>query len=325
MTTERQRIAEEAAQWAVQLESGPLPEDKARSLDSWLAEDPGRLGALVRARAVACRVERLAAIGGTAERTRERGAVAHAPGMRRWAIAAGLAAILSVGALWLVNRGGVESYRSEIGELRKLILSDGTSMVLSSATLAKVEFGGGRREIELTRGEAHFDVARDPGRPFVVRAGNLAVTALGTAFAIRNDSERVDVTVTEGVVEVARSDGSSELVAPRRVSANHQAVSAGSRALEVRPIAEREAQRKLAWLDGMVVFEGEALAEAVAEVNRYCRTQIVVRDAVLASRPLVGIFRATDSAAFATTAATALGVEAVRDGDVIYLQVRADP
>jgi transmembrane sensor len=319
---ERQRIAEEAARWAVQLESGPLPEEEARALDSWLAEDSGRLGALVRARAVACRVERLAAMGGSAERTRERGAAAHAP--NRWAIAAGLAAILSIGALWLATRGGVESYRSEVGELRKLTLSDGTRMVLSSATLARVAFDGERREVELTRGEAHFDVVKDASRPFVVRAGGLTVTALGTAFAIRNDRERVDVTVTEGVVEVARSDGSRELVAPRRVGANHQALSAGSLALEVRPMAAREAQRKLAWLDGMVVFEGEALAEAVAEVNRYSRTQIVVRDAVLASRPLVGIFRATDSAAFAATAATALGVEAVRDGDVIFLQVRAD-
>jgi transmembrane sensor len=182
-----------------------------------------------------------------------------------------------------------------------------------------VRFDKVYREIELANGEGLFQVAKDPARPFIVRAGFVSVRAVGTVFAVRTVDGRVDVTVTEGVVELVDNSTSGGGVI-RRVAANEHASVMETRHVEVKSIPHDEAERQLAWRDGMVDFAGEPLAKAVEEVNRHNHRQIVVDDSALASRPVVGMFRANDPDNFAATMATALGVQSIDEEDAIHLR-----
>jgi len=197
-------------------------------------------------------------------------------------------------------------------------------MLLNTASRAAVHFSERAREVVLLEGEGLFEVTKDPARAFIVRAGAVSIRAVGTAFSVRALGSRVDVTVTEGVVEVADSD--TPLPArPQTVSANEQAVITKVRGVRVQPIAQADAERHLAWREGMLSFNGEHLSEAVVEINRHNRRQIAIDDPTLAARPVVGIFRASDTEGFAQTVAAALGAESVADGGVIHLRPHGTP
>jgi transmembrane sensor len=249
---------------------------------------------------------------------------------RRQLLAAGVAGIAVVGGglFWILLRENSARYVSGIGEIRRIALEDGSTLVLNTATEVGVDFNQRQRNIRLILGEALFEVAHDKTRPFVVVANNTAVRAVGTAFAVRLESTQVDVTVTEGVVEVANSRPlkSGTATAPvsdhaaKRVSANERIVIARARAPEISPITAAETNRRLAWREGMVSFDGESLQTAVNEINRHNKRQIVVEDPALAAKPIVGVFRATDLEGFSAAAAEALKAIAVSDGNLIRLQ-----
>jgi len=237
--------------------------------------------------------------------------------------------VVGGGLSWIILRRGREHYTSGIGEVRRIALEDGSTMLLNTATEVAVQFSERQRNIRLIRGEALFEVAHDTARPFLVRVNDIAVRAVGTAFAVRLEAAQVDVTVTEGIVEVAepttalgsnQATSAASLPKAQRVAANERVVIGLAGAPEVRPIAPAEADRQLAWRQGLVSFDGESLQAAVAEINRHNRRQIVIDDPALAAKPVVGIFRATDLDGFSAAAAEALKARAIRDGDVIRLQ-----
>lgn len=353
MTQSNQRtdanIDQIAAQWTVRLHLRPLDADEQTELDQWLEANSRHRGALLRARAAWSDLDRLAALAGpramgrssredlqpkgSAEATpsvgpqfaphesQGGGEVAYLPPRlftnRRWFIAAG-AASLVLGAVgtWWVRRG--EVYMSAVGEVRSVTLSDGSDMVLNTATEATVHFDKVRRQVELAPdGEGLFQVAKDPKRPFIVRAGSVSVRAVGTAFAVRTVNHRVEVTVTEGVVEVM-----DEVGGVRRVAANERAIVKGAGQVEVQAMPPDEAERRLAWREGILGFAGEPLSTAVEEINRHNTRQIAVDDPILGARPVVGLFRANDPAGFSATVGAALGLQSVEEDGVIHLQQR---
>ena len=197
-------------------------------------------------------------------------------------------------------------------------------MILNTATEATVRYDKKRREIELATGEGLFEVTKDPLRPFIVRTGSVSVRAVGTVFAVRSVDQRVDVTVTEGIVELLDNSAARNAVI-RRIAANEQATVMETREVQVQSIPHAEAERRLAWRDGMVDFAGESLGAAVREINRHNRRQIVIDDAALDARPVVGIFRVDDPDGFAATVATALRVHSVILGDAVHLRLRSAP
>src|SRR3546814_6338531 len=122
------------------------------------------------------------------------------------------------------------------------------------------------RQIALKSGEAWFQVAKDRARPFVVEIGDVRVRAVGTAFSVRREANGVDVQVTEGVVEVWRVGDEANI---RRVSAGKRAFVAPDKAVVSVAAATEAIDRALAWRTGQLVFDGDTVAEAVAEFNRY--------------------------------------------------------
>jgi transmembrane sensor len=304
-----------------------LPPDEQHEFDAWICSDPRHRGAFVRLNAVREDLKRLTALSAGKTEAMDLSPGSRSPTQlsRRWAIAAGIASLATGSGTWLMWRSRGERYVSGVGELREITLTDGSSMILNTATETRVRFSKSAREVQLCRGEVHFEVSKDRIRPFVVHSGDLTVTAIGTAFAVRLDGGRVDVTVTEGVVELVQTDTTVAAagVTRRRVSANQRAIVAAASPVEVRSIEHEEAERRLAWRAGMVAFNGEPLAEAVEEVNRHNRRHIVIDDPTLAGRPVVGMFRANDVETFARAAAAAMGAQNIEEGDVIRLKAKA--
>jgi transmembrane sensor len=321
-------IDQDAAKWAIRLDSGALAPDEQFELDQWLTADSRHPGALLRARTTWSDLDRLAALRGKPTGVDTEHAPVAVPARdvyrllpkpnRRWLVAATLVTVTfaSAASWWAVRH--TNSYVSDIGEVRHVALSDGSNMVLNTATVAAVHFDNKLREIELSSGEGLFQVAKDPKRPFVVHAGSVSVRAVGTVFSVRSQEQRVDVTVTEGVVELLDTNGT----AIQRVAANEHATVVDKRQVEVQSLAHDEAERRLAWRDGMIDFSGEPLSAAVAEINRHNHRHIIIDDPALGSRPVVGLFRANDLDGFAVTVARALGAQSADEDDAIHLRPR---
>jgi transmembrane sensor len=188
----------------------------------------------------------------------------------------------------------------------------------------QVKFADDERRIVLRQGEASFQVSHDEQRPFVVQAGDVSVRAVGTAFSVRMRRSDVEVVVTEGVVEVVRKGGTARIAA-ERVKRNQEVVVAttaqpGATPIAVAALSDKEIERRLAWQDGRLVFQGEALANAVAEVNRYSLLPVVIDDPELGRKSFVGVFRVGDSRAFAQAAATAFDARVDEEDGALHLR-----
>lgn len=333
--TDNQRIEAEAAEWAVRQQLRALTEAEQHELQAWLGSDPRNGGALLRAEAGWHDMSRLAALSAGHLRasaepsTAEDSALASPPSLpvvhararnpRIWASAAAL--LLVAGGAWIYFASTGQRYSTPVGSLDTVRLADGSHVTLNTATRIHVRLKDTERRIELDQGEALFQVARDPARPFVVHTGNLSIRAVGTTFSVRSDPRRVDVMVTEGAVEIL-DDAVPEPRVLRRIAANQRASIVDTRQVDIQTFPQDQAARQLAWRDGLVECAGEPLSFAVEEMNRHNRRRIVIDDPELAARPVIGSFRANDPVNFAATVAIALGAQSVERDDAIHLQLR---
>jgi len=318
MYRSKRRIDSEAAEWAIRSQGRELTAAERAELEEWLEASPRHRGAFLRASAAWVDLDRLAAMAGS-RTLLDAEDEPQPPRTKNWAFAAGIAVLMlgAIPAWWAARHHNV--YTSDAGQVRHVDLSDGSNMVLNTETRATVQYDDAHREIELAKGEGFFQVAKDPVRPFVVRAGAISVRAIGTVFSVRAGDHRVDVTVSQGLVELVDASNPDHVLR-RRLGANEQATVEETHRLEVQTLAESEVSRRLGWREGLLDFEGQPLLEAVSEMNRHNKKHIVVDDPRLAARPVVGQFLATDPAGFAATVAVALGAHSVEQDDGIHLQ-----
>ena len=276
-------------------------------VEAWLDADPAHAVAFARVEAAWERAERLKAMPHAAEEPAFQVT-------RR--MAAGLAVgVLGLGAAggWLMTRNPVEI--TARGERRTVSLPDGSRVELNTDSRIAIAYSETRRDIVLTRGEALFEVAKDPARPFVVQAGEAQVRAVGTAFNIRMREKVVELTVTEGVVAVDERAAA----APRQVSEGKGAVIATGAVAEVN-LDPEVLRRRLLWRDGVVEFEGDTLEQAATEFNRYNDRRLVVADPQVASIRVGGRFGTHEVDRFLVALQAGFPVRAVPgEGDVTYL------
>jgi transmembrane sensor len=250
---------------------------------------------------------------------------------RQWLIAAGAVAALGVGPgflAWLTtNRFRWTYYETGIGDSRKTLLADRSSVLLNTDSRLRVRLASARRDTELLRGEALFTVAQDKLRPFYVKAASTLVCAVGTSFTVRiRDDRSVEVLVAEGRVAIGAADpsvhhqvlGSS---APYGGAGDHILFDQGS--WTIKHQTPDYVARKLAWTGGRISFDGETLSEAVREFNRYNRRHFAIADPAIARIRIGGLFDATDPESFAATLEKHFGVHRMPtvqgDDDVIRL------
>jgi transmembrane sensor len=327
--TDPNEIDLEALRWLVLMERGPLRPEEQRRFAAWVAADVRHQGAIVRAQAASLRLERLAALAGghsvLEPFPHEQSLLQKTTTRRRIVAAAASAAGLMGISAWL-GRGRIEEiwrgtrYASSVGELKKVVLADGSVITMNTQTELRVRYTGERRDICLVRGEAMFAVTHDAKRPFAVRVGEWTAVAVGTAFSVRRlDEPTTDVTVTEGIVQLLPVDRSVSEAGPR-LTANQKALIGADGKVEVGQVSDSQIGQRLAWRTRLVVFAGEPLREALAEMNRYSHRPIVVDDPALAERRIVGVFSTTDEQTFVSAMTATLGVEAVGSGNVVLLR-----
>lgn len=311
-----------AAAWVAREDRAPLTAADAVARDAWLQADVRHFGAYARAHAVLARTARARAL------SNGMAAIAAAPvpprfrrsrRVLRWA--AGMAAALSLLVIGVHRQqDDAEYYATRRGEILRVPLEDGSAITLDSDSQVRVRYDDARRSITLLQGEALFDVAKNPGRPFVVRAQETDVTAVGTSFAVSLTERRsggVEVLVREGVVDVADTQGA---VAPARLLANYRALANRSHGIRIEAVPAEDLEQQLAWREGMLSFNGDTLSVAAAQFLRYSDTRIVIDDPLVGSRRIVGLYSASDPLGFARSVALSLGLVVEQQGKVVRLR-----
>jgi transmembrane sensor len=255
-------------------------------------------------------------------------------------LAAGVAGLLLFGGFFLalsgapivdsfLGPGASGTYATQLGERLAVTLSDGTQVTLNTNSSLRVAFTGAERRVDLLRGQALFEVAKNPTRPFVVQTPNRRFVAVGTAFDVRLDGEEVRVTMLEGTVRVEHppapdSDGRLD-AGPDEITL----LTAGEQLIVDQKQSDRvqvaDAERVTSWRRGQVIFEDSRLEDAVSELNRYSATRIVLQDPDLAELRISGAFATGRPAVFvqAMTAYFPLSANPQPD-DTIVLGWRKD-
>jgi transmembrane sensor len=312
-----------AMEWVSRQDARELDERERAEFDAWYQANPRHQGAYLRARAI------LHALNGMAEEPQQRpatrfGSVAAnaantgAPlhGRRRWIwsglIAAGLAAVAVVPLTQRNPPTAPAVFETALGEVRSVTLADGSRASINSASLVEADMSGQERRLKVKRGEAWFDVRKDPSRPFIVEAGAVRLRALGTAFGVRRHAQGMDVYVTEGVVQLTQADAGG---AVRLVAGDHAAVGGGP----VRVTRDAALDRALAWREGKLVFQHRTLADAVADFNRYNRRQLVIVDPALQGKTFIGQYRIDQPEQFADDVHALLKVPVVKTAERISI------
>jgi transmembrane sensor len=299
-------VRAEAAAWVARLQGPERTPATERAFRRWMEADPAHAAAFNRA------TEVWEGIGGAAAGMLVgRGLVA------RGRVLASVCAIAFVvaGGAWGVLRDPV--YSTGVGEQRNVRLEDGSRLALNTNTKVVVRYSEGRRDLELVRGEAQFDVARNPARPFIVTAEGQQVRALGTSFVVRDDGASVAVILLEGKVRV------SPARRPLSPSARPVDLAPGERAMLAAEAPARIDRPSLeavtAWRSGEILLDDTPLTRAVAEMNRYNKKQIEIEDPEVAGLRVTGIFRSGESQSFARTVAAQYGLAVVEQSDRILL------
>lgn len=233
------------------------------------------------------------------------------------------------------------SSRSQAGEsiaqgYEQRILEDGSTVELNRGAAVDVRFTPAERHVVLLSGEAHFIVAKNANRPFIVQADGISVRAVGTAFDVRLDTREVAVLVTEGEVQVGSgwavlasriptAGGSSADIAPSPIM-----VTAGERATVSRDpasppahvvqVSDQEIARLLAWQPRQLEFDSTPLSQVVAEFNRHNQLQMVIADPAINSIPIGATFRSDNVDAFVRLLEASFHVKAERGEGRIILR-----
>lgn len=305
-------VEAEAAAWAVRLDAGALDEADRARLNAWLAGGRQRRGALLRAQAGLRFLEQ----GRRDEEVLRPPARRSRSGLRRLSlpVAAAAAAVLVCSLLLLLPLRG--EFRTGLGEQRRVALQDGSVAFLNTDSRVDVRFAEHRRGIALARGEAWFQVAKDHSRPFVVDAGTVRVRATGTAFAVRREAAGVEVVVTEGRVLVWREDQPATALA---VSSG-QATFVSTRAPAPPRAQAAHVEDLLAWRRGEIVLNGETVAAAADEFNRYNDRKLVLADPAAGQEKIVGYFLIDQPEKFAIAVARMTGARVRNDARSIVIE-----
>jgi len=200
------------------------------------------------------------------------------------------------------------SYQTAVGETNTIHLPDNSKIMLNTNSFVQIKFTATARIIDLQRGELHIDVAHDKSRPLSVVAGGKIIQAVGTAFNVDLRSQLVELLVTDGKVLVGAQKTDLMTINTDkenlRLPSSSMAVSKGEKialdlighqqeaAIKVNPL---EMAASLSWRQGNLIFHGESLANALAEISRYTNIKFeLADDEKLRSVKVAGMFKTGD-------------------------------
>lgn len=333
-------VRRQAAEWIVRRDRG-LSARESIEFELWLAADERHAFAIESSHAAWTLLDRI-----PDEVGQRFSAVAVARRARRRLAAWGALASAAVLALaWL----GLRPVAAPVAAVpvvtagapsnpRILTLADGSIVRLNSGGEVVERFTDGERRVELVRGEAHFAVAKNPARPFVVRAGSIEVRAIGTAFNVQLQSAAVAILVTEGRValeqaaQLPRDDSTPRIddaaanppsavrppmseLAAGQLAVVSLAPASPATSVAVVDLSRDEIARALAWQDPLLRLGGATLAELATEFQHRTGYRLVLADPALADLRVGGRFRADDIEGFVRLLEDNYGVESATSAD----------
>jgi len=308
-------VREQAAEWLFRTASPDWSAEDQALLDAWLNDSEHHRASYWRLEAAWQEAARLAAL-----RPAHRGTAV----LKRFfnvtvfkaAAAVVLVGVAAVTAYYEFSTLEVSTYATAVGGHRTLTLPDGTLIELNTDTVVSIANDLSQRRVWLTKGEALFEVKHDARHPFSVIAGNHKVTDLGTKFVVRQTADSVEVALIEGRAQFESIGGS----APRstELAPGEVAVATGN-SMSVTRLPGKQVTDELAWRQGLLVFDGTTLADAVAEFNRYNTDKIVIRDPSLAQLRVNGTFPVHARHDFAEVARAVFGLRAQDKGSEILI------
>lgn len=329
-----QRTPRSASEWFALVRSGHIDKRLDRQWSQWLDADASHEEAyesrefaweLSAELTDAPSIRRLLSDADSLLRQSEHPTAALALGrrlLRPWP-AAVAASILAVVALTLFvfryNSVTVGDYETAKGEQRTVVLEDGSTVSLNTATKLRVKYSRGTRSVEMVEGEALFAVSKNPDRPFEVRAQGGVARVVGTEFDVRLNALTVAVSVLEGTVAVAGDETVKDAATVSVTSG--QRVSYG-RAGQVSAPEPADVASIRGWLSQRIVFNDVTLAAALEEYNRYSSIPLVLGNPELAERHINGVFRIGDEAAFLGALEQGLHLKASRSATQTLLTLR---
>jgi transmembrane sensor len=312
-------MADEAAQWFVRLNGEAATGEDWLAFERWLQASPAHAEAYARLERISADIdaqapELLAALDEAprAQRTRRAG---------RWAwptTGLALAASLAVAVLFAVRGGApaATAYQTAAGETREIALADGSRIRLDVASAVTVRLGRRAREVAMADGEATFDVAHDPARPFLIRVGDRQVRVVGTAFDLRHRDGALTLTVRRGVVEVRPADRPA--AAPIRLQVAQQLTHRDGVAGDA--VSAADPDEAFAWTEGQLVYRDRPIAEVAADLSRRFAEPIRPADAATGQIRFTGALVTDNEGAALRRLEAFAGVTAERTSQGVVLK-----
>lgn len=239
------------------------------------------------------------------------------------ALTASVVIVCAIGALlyFALHEPGIST---DTGEQRIVALEDGTQVTLNTHTDLTYRFDNNQRHVDLKRGEALFEIAKDAARPFTVTVDHRTITALGTRFAVRKDEFRTTVTLIDGKVSVTDGQTSPSQDSDTNRGTNEIILTPGQRLTLARATQPRIDQplidNVLAWKRREVFLDETPLSDAIAEMNRYSKKTLIAPAAGTDDITVTGLFRAGDSISFAHAVADTYGLRVTETAEHIRLE-----
>ena len=259
-------VEDQAADWIVRQDGEYLSPGEQMDFATWIAV-PAHRAAYDRQQALWRRYQQLGARQAVAvspvyRPRRGKNRARALPARRRWvasAIAASLALIFAgyIGD-WPTRLRA--DYLTDAGERRTVVLADGSRIQLDGSSAITIDLVGDRRRVRLLQGAAAIEVAPDPNRPFAVETDEGRVTALGTAFALRQNENGSDLTVLEHSVAVQTSGGRSAIIREGQGARFTSGELSGPTAVDTRVAT--------AWTKGRLIVFDRPLSEVVSAIGR---------------------------------------------------------
>jgi transmembrane sensor len=297
---EREPVAQAAARWFVRLQDEAATGDDWIAFEAWLAAAPPHAQAYDRVEALWLELDEkgpdiVAALDAPVPLAAHRQRRSHrAQVTRRWWLAAGaaLAASVAVAVLGVGDWPGAPTQRfvTAAGQTRQFTLADGTRVWLNAGSHMDVRLERGARQVQMADGEAVFDVAHDPSRPFLIETGDRLVRVVGTEFNVRQRGDDFALTVRRGVVEVRPSGAPN--AAPTRVAAGERLVHHRSSGHAV--LSTEGQDGAFAWTRGQLVYSDAPLSEVAADLSRSLGAPIRVADPATGALRFSGVLELDD-------------------------------
>jgi transmembrane sensor len=263
------------------------------------------------------------------------------PNLKRASVLAG-AAILVFAGVFMIAHGywpfrwqsePWQMYSTASAQHREVTLADESVITLGGDTVLRVRVAAHSRAAILDRGEALFRVKHDTQQPFTVHARNGSIEAIGTVFDVRDYSNRVEVTVTEGLVEVvSRASqvrdvpidnswfGTAEKSASVRVRQGQRVsyrMDGSAGAPQVADLVQATD-----WTRGSITYNGKPLHEIIEDVQRYYSRRIVL-DPAIADLTYSGTFRQKDAGSWLRNLQLIFPVEVLeQDSNSVVIRAR---